>query len=620
MPIAPSVARDILLAVRSQHWLSKYQVVRAWRLSGDEYSSLEKELAREADIIVDSSHSGFRVRAGKAELDGPSEERTVFVAPRGANAPPASSGRTENAGDIAESGLRKNAPVWQQAAATRLAELLTAATLSDLVGPLEKVVRNMRRLQTGDGRQNTKAELAYALLIVHAEDLFAEPPIRKAVAKALKVDYPKRWHPGKAAAIDFVRAANFPTELAGTPGEAKPDSFEYLEPPPQLKPLETYQLEVRDAMINVLSSSGGRAVLTLPTGAGKTRVAVDAVREVLFKESAFDAAQVKSVVWLAHTEELCEQACQSFIDVWRSSAASPPLHLVRFWGDHAKGEENGRALRDRLANGHTILVSSPRRFLSALTGRETTVPAEELLAGTSAIVIDEAHRAAAPTYRSIFEAAHKVSESIGLIGLTATPFRMEYDQVDPEKGTRELRELFKRRIEPKQTLGSNPRAKLQEQRVLARPEWTVVETHRSVSLKGMKWAEPPTEEQTEVLDKFLATEADDPNRRRIVLTSLLKLVRTRPDASVLYFGPSVADAHAIAYCLREAGCSAAVVSGETRDATRRRIIGDFRSGRVRVLTNCQVLTIGFDAPVSATCSSPGPPSAKCCTSRWWGEG
>ena len=145
MPIAPSVARDILLAVRSQHWLSKYQVVRAWRLSGDEYSSLEKELAREADIIVDSSHSGFRVRAGKAELDGPSEERTVFVAPRGANAPPASSGRTENAGDIAESGLRKNAPVWQQAAATRLAELLTAATLSDLVGPLEKAAPSNRR-------------------------------------------------------------------------------------------------------------------------------------------------------------------------------------------------------------------------------------------------------------------------------------------------------------------------------------------------------------------------------------------------------------------------------------------------------------------------------------------
>jgi superfamily II DNA or RNA helicase len=66
--------------------------------------------------------------------------------------------------------------------------------------------------------------------------------------------------------------------------------------------------------------------------------------------------------------------------------------------------------------------------------------------------------------------------------------------------------------------------------------------------------------------------------------------------SVLYFGPAVHDAECMAYLLAECGVPAAVVSGETLNSTRRRIIEDFKSGAVRVLCNCEVLTTGFDAP------------------------
>ncbi|NJL55457.1 hypothetical protein HC928_09910 [bacterium] len=48
--------------------------------------------------------------------------------------------------------------------------------------------------------------------------------------------------------------------------------------------------------------------------------------------------------------------------------------------------------------------------------------------------------------------------------------------------------------------------------------------------------------------------------------------------------------------LRRKGRSAAVVTGETRRATRRHIIEEFRAGRLRVLCNYGVLTTGFDAP------------------------
>jgi superfamily II DNA or RNA helicase len=65
---------------------------------------------------------------------------------------------------------------------------------------------------------------------------------------------------------------------------------------------------------------------------------------------------------------------------------------------------------------------------------------------------------------------------------------------------------------------------------------------------------------------------------------------------VIYFGPSVLDAECMAFLLRQRGIVAAFVSGNTRDVTRRKIIADFKAGRVRVLCNCEVLTTGFDAP------------------------
>jgi superfamily II DNA or RNA helicase len=39
-----------------------------------------------------------------------------------------------------------------------------------------------------------------------------------------------------------------------------------------------------------------------------------------------------------------------------------------------------------------------------------------------------------------------------------------------------------------------------------------------------------------------------------------------------------------------------VVSGKTREATRRRLVDRFKRAEIRVLCNCEVLTTGFDAP------------------------
>jgi DNA repair protein RadD len=596
MTIAPSKVRDILFALRTNGPLSRDQIIRAWRLTQIEYQDLERSLSAQEDVVIGPQHRGFSVispRAlSKAHADGSAaaDDETRVMVPVAARA-----SATTAVGPDSESRLRSRAPLWQQAAASRLAELLSASTLTKLLGDLEKVVRQVRRLTIDQDRPSTKLELSYALLVVHAEDLFAVPELRAAVAKVLKLHSPARWHPGKSAALNFVRESGFPTELAGTPGEAKPDSFEYLEPPAELRALEDYQLEVRDKLLEIMGRLGGRAVVALPTGAGKTRVAVETVLEFLTRHYR-ERDQLFSVVWLAHTEELCEQACQSFIDVWRSSPRALPLHLVRYWGDHGKGTDAQKALLERMTNGHSLLVSSPRRLLTTLTDRRNAAVSGAILSSVKTLIIDEAHRAAAPTYRSILNQVQGADEPVRLIGLTATPFRMEYRPSDPAAGTKELLQLFGQLVEPTRTLGRDPKRRLQELEVLAQPRSHTLRSARSVTLDGLQWSDPPTEEETKILDERLARATDNANRRRLVILSLRQLVETHKAASVLYFGPSVDDAHAVAYSLREAGFAAAAISGKTRDTTRRRLVADFRDGRIQVLANCEVLTTGFDAP------------------------
>src|SRR5690606_23615620 len=129
----------------------------------------------------------------------------------------------------------------------------------------------------------------------------------------------------------------FPPELAGIPSADKQPDFEYLEPRFNLRHLESFQTEVKDKLARVLATAGERAIMTLPTGAGKTRVAVESVREWLTERHESHPHQDGgAVLWLAHTEELCEQAYACFKQVWEASSHVCSLHLIRFWGGYTQ--------------------------------------------------------------------------------------------------------------------------------------------------------------------------------------------------------------------------------------------------------------------------------------------
>jgi superfamily II DNA or RNA helicase len=87
--------------------------------------------------------------------------------------------------------------------------------------------------------------------------------------------------------------------------------------------------------------------------------------------------------------------------------------------------------------------------------------------------------------------------------------------------------------------------------------------------------------------------AEDRDRNASIISSILEL---DPSWPVIVFALSVSHSQLLAALLAKNGVKSASVSAETSPGIRKLHISDFRSGKIRVLTNYGVLTTGFDAP------------------------
>src|SRR5690606_8204764 len=214
----------------------------------------------------------------------------------------------------------------QQAAVDRLLQILSKETLADLTQG--RIAWEL--VDEGASPQITARRAAEILVLQHDLDLLWIPNLRKEVAKALKIECPKKWAAGKGAATRFVVDAGFPSDYAGIATKERPEAVELIEPYGEIPPLQDFQRELKDMIRRVLNNSGDRAIASLPTGAGKTRTAVEALVEWLLDGGRGPGT---TVIWIAHTGELCEQACECIRQVWTDSNASTPLRLLRRFGN-----------------------------------------------------------------------------------------------------------------------------------------------------------------------------------------------------------------------------------------------------------------------------------------------
>ena len=180
-------------------------------------------------------------------------------------------------------------------------------------------------------------------------------------------------------------------------------------------PLFSHQNVAAGRSLAALGKGRRRVLLHMPTGAGKTRTAMHIVSRFLTENPG------RGVVWLAHSEELCEQAADEFGKAW-SSLGSRPVRVHRFWGS------NSPSLAE--VAGDFVVAGLPKTYAAI---RRSIGMIGRLGAQTGLVVMDEAHQAIAPTYQLILDALVDAFPDVELLGLSATPGRSWNDPEMDEK-------------------------------------------------------------------------------------------------------------------------------------------------------------------------------------------
>ena len=222
---------------------------------------------------------------------------------------------------------------------------------------------------------------------------------------------PERWA-GSVAARTFVRELGFPEEYAGFEAPAREPLIEVPGPPP-LRPLHPFQADIAGEMRQLLRGQGGwRGFISLPTGAGKTRVAVQAIIEAVK-----DGDVETPVLWVAQSDELCEQAVQTWNDTWRALGGRGILYISRLWGSN----------RAAPVVGDHVVVATIQKLDGCFSN-----PRYDWLRQPGCTVIDEAHTAISPTYTQLLDwlgfSRDRSEDRWPLVGLSATPFRTNEEQ------------------------------------------------------------------------------------------------------------------------------------------------------------------------------------------------
>jgi superfamily II DNA or RNA helicase len=420
------------------------------------------------------------------------------------------------------------------------------------------LLRTVRDL-SGDRGDEQVAEL---LVLVHGYSVLAE---LKYQLQAAGYDVPKTWA-GSSPAIAFVQSLAFPTEYAGERGGQLAPDITVLGPP-NLQPLHGYQKELAER-IRALArgdSPGMRALLFLPTGAGKTRVTVQALVESLVANEV-----AGPVLWIAQTEELCEQAVQTWSTVWREFG-DRPLRLCRLWGDNHVGASDADA---------SVIVATDAK-LGSIREREEY----EWLLDTAIVVVDEAHGATGAGITAVLRwlgiEGRKTARPF--LGLTATPFKGRGEEANKRLATRFGSNILN-------ALGEDPYGELQRLGVLARVEHQVLPGSAfSLDMSERENFERYHDVPNSVLERI--------GRDQVRTVRLLDHIADQPsDWPILVFTSSVLAAQTLSALLGVRGIRSGTVSGSTPIKERRRTIEAFRSRDIQVLTNCNVLTEGFDAP------------------------
>jgi superfamily II DNA or RNA helicase len=305
--------------------------------------------------------------------------------------------------------------------------------------------------------------------------------------------------------------------------------------------LRPYQIEAQQAIVDARKRGFRAQLVSLATGLGKS-VVIATLPELL------ELRPTDVTLVVAHRDELIQQLVE------KMKAQNP---------DAVVGVEKADLTA---SDDSTIVVAT----VQTLTGPRLNRFVAKFGRRIALFVIDEAHHAAAPTYRAILDRILLKRPDALIIGFTATPHRGD--------GVR-LTEIF-------------PDIVYQMDARKAIDEGYLVPV-RSYAIGTLTDLDAVASRAGDFVLGQLAEAVDTDERNQAVLDAYLSLV---PGKKTLVFAASVDHARNIAELFKDAGIKAAFASGDTPQAEREAIVAGFRGTTIDVLVNCGLYLEGFDVP------------------------
>ena len=368
--------------------------------------------------------------------------------------------------------------------------------------------------------------------------------------------------------------------------------------------LESFQIRIKDKLIKSIKNRNLKAIVHMPTGSGKTKTTIATLLEHNLKTQFLNQ---NFIIWLAHSDELCDQAKDSFEELWKSYGTGD-LPLIRL-KDQKLEEIN------KLSGGIIICTYSKlHRMRVNMSGSKIL---ETIRNKSMFIVADEAHMVPAQTFTESIEFISKLDFTF-LIGLSATPGGYYVDQ------TERLSNYFlKNKItitddEDKELEGDEPINFLQKQGVLS-----YIKTHQVKTDFNFEFT---PEEQERILSSFeegLSPElikkmGEDVERNICIFGELSNLYEQ--NLSTIVFACSLKHTKLLHKICILSGMKVAKIDDKTSGQSRKQIVQDFKNKEIKIIFNYGVLSTGFDAPGTEAILIARPTTSPVIYSQMLGRG
>lgn len=313
-----------------------------------------------------------------------------------------------------------------------------------------------------------------------------------------------------------------------------------------LSQLRDYQKDALNDLNDWFLKYEGNPVIEAPTASGKSWIIAG------FIYAAIKSYPDTRIIVLAPSRELVEQDREKILKVWSDAPIATYCAAL-----HKKEK------------GQPIIIGTIQSMWKKYS----------LFGNISLIIIDEAHLVNTKNegmYRFFIEKLKNLNPYLKVIGLTATPYRLGHGLITRQPS------LFKAPVIRVKNIKW-----LQERGYLCSLLYKATDV--KLDVKGVHKDNTGDYRQNE-----LERAVDVPGLNEDVINAVISRAKDRH--SWLFFCSGIAHAHHIAALLRQKGISCESVTSQTDSLKRKRILEDFKAGRIRALTNNSVLTTGFDAP------------------------